>query len=218
MSSDSQLKDALKGLSNEKINIIIETGTYIGTGSSRIISESFIKSKSIEVFYTIEINYNNFLQAKRNLKNYKFVRCLYGSSLLLSEAINFIRNDDAILNHKNYENIFIDDTNDPISFYTREMEGLLNENKKTLGSLFLKKKENLLPNLILNNIDKSLFIVLDSAGGVGYLEFLNTYNLLKEKTFYILLDDIHHLKHFRSYRDIQYNKKFSILYENYAQG
>jgi hypothetical protein len=42
-------------------------------------------------------------------------------------------------------------------------------------------------------------ILLDSSGGVGYLEFKTTLDALNGKPFIIILDDIHHVKHHRSY-------------------
>ena len=54
-------------------------------------------------------------------------------------------------------------------------------------------------------------IVLDSAGGIGYLEFQTVLKVMGNSEYFILLDDIHHLKHFRSARDIKTDKSFEIL-------
>jgi hypothetical protein len=54
-------------------------------------------------------------------------------------------------------------------------------------------------------------IVLDSAGGIGYLEFLTTLKVMGNAEYMLLLDDVHHLKHFRGLRDLRTNKSFEIL-------
>ena len=56
-----------------------------------------------------------------------------------------------------------------------------------------------------------MLIVLDSAGGVGHMEFQITDELMKNKAYYLLLDDIHHLKHFRGYDIIKNRDDFSII-------
>jgi len=38
------------------------------------------------------------------------------------------------------------------------------------------------------------------------------------KSYYLVLDDVHHLKHFRSLIDIKKDKKFEILCENLEHG
>ena len=44
-----------------------------------------------------------------------------------------------------------------------------------------------------------------------YLEFQTVLKVMGNSEYFILLDDIHHLKHFRSARDIKTDKSFEIL-------
>jgi hypothetical protein len=61
-------------------------------------------------------------------------------------------------------------------------------------------------------------VLLDSAGGVGFLEFKTVLQILEGSSFFIILDDIHHLKHFRSYAHIKSDPSFMILGENLQHG
>jgi hypothetical protein len=70
---------------------------------------------------------------------------------------------------------------------------------------------NLLPSLIKKFEGHKMLLVLDSAGGVGHMEFQITDELMKNKNYYILLDDTHHLKHFRGYDIIKNRGDFSII-------
>ena len=55
-----------------------------------------------------------------------------------------------------------------------------------------------------------MLIVLDSAGGVGHMEFQITDELINNKNYYILLNDTHHLKHFRGYDIIKIEAIFLL--------
>jgi hypothetical protein len=66
-------------------------------------------------------------------------------------------------------------------------------------------------NLIKELNSHNLLIVLDSAGGVGHMEFQITDELMKDKNYYLLLDDTHHLKHFRGLDIIKNRGDFTII-------
>ena len=214
MSDDAELHRLMRQLAAlNEIDYIIETGTYNGLGSTTAISECFSGSQRLKKLYTIEVDYVNYTTAKRNLKNYPFVECVYGSSVNLRDAINFVENDTAIKNHLLYDNIFIDNIEDPVSFYINELKGkLIDKNAGFLQKIFRpSRKPDLLNTLINKLLPGTLFIVLDSAGGVGHLEFQIVQKNLSEADYYILLDDIHHLKHFRDFETIRTNKEFKLL-------
>ena len=75
----------------------------------------------------------------------------------------------------------------------------------------IEPQYNLLPSLIKEFSNSEVLIVLDSAGGVGHMEFQITDELMKNKSYYILLDDTHHLKHFRGYEIIKNRGDFTII-------
>jgi hypothetical protein len=224
MNKDVDLINSLNDLAkNNTIKYIIETGTHRGLGSTTMLANAFKGSSSLIRLNTIEIDYTNFSMAKKNLSHFSFINCCYGCSLDLNEAIAYVKKDEAILNHEKYPEIFIDNAKDPINFYVKELEGRLNESSNNIIKQFLKKilypsknstikpQYNLLPKLIKDFSNEEMLIVLDSAGGVGHMEFQITDELMKNKNYYILLDDTHHLKHFRGYDIIINRGDFSII-------
>ena len=191
-------------INNIKIQEIIETGTFDGNGSTKTLAKTNISLK------TIECNTDNFNRAKINLQNYSNIEFINAFTLNRSDMIKFIKNDFFLYN-KEYLNDcqIMTDHDNPEIFYIGE----LNNNSSI--------EENVLFDLINN--DKKQIIFLDSAGGVGYLEFLEVMKLNKEFLVnkHIILDDIFHVKHFRSYEYLILNNiKFKIidnrlLYFNY---
>ena len=224
MNKDVVLINSLNNLAKKNIiKYIIETGTHRGLGSTTMLGNAFKNSSTLVSLNTIEIDYTNFSVAKKNLSHFSFINCCYGCSLDLNEAITYVKKDEAILYHEKYPEIFIDNAKDPINFYVNELEGKLNESSDSIIKKFLKKllrpsknskinpQYNLLPKLIKEFYNDEMLIVLDSAGGVGHMEFQITDELMKNKAYYLLLDDTHHLKHFRGYDIIKNRGDFSIL-------
>lgn len=214
--------EVIKGINSKKrITHIIETGTYLGTGSTKIIAKAIINNKP-DVFITMEANWRSWRRARINLAKFEFVKPLWGKSVATAEAINFIENDDTIKNHSMYENIYIDGGKDPITFYKNEILGnfgysrlkYINKIYKFIENRNLAKYysgEDLLKTYLEKYKDNEPLIVLDSCGGIGFLEFTIVENIMSDSNYYILLDDINHLKHFRSYKRIQATKEFEIL-------
>lgn len=231
MNKDVNLINSLAELASKNtIQHIIETGTHRGLGSTTMLANAFKNSSSLISLNTIEIDYTNYSLAKKNLSQFKFINCKYGCSLDLNEAITFVKNDEAILKHQMYAEVFIDNAIDPINFYVKELEGKLNESSNNIIKKFLKKilrpsknaniqpQYNLLPSLIKEFSSSELLIVLDSAGGVGHMEFQITDELMKNKSYYILLDDTHHLKHFRGYEIIMNRGDYTIINSSEKNG
>ena len=216
----NKIKDNLLQLfANNSIKVIVESGTYIGKGSTQMIINSYPKGETPEVFYTYEINYKFYTKAVKNLKNFPFVKPIWGLSIHPDEAKAYIKQDEAILNHEKYPDVYIDDIENPVAFYLNECDGYLSkDNSGILNKLFpITPKEgeepefNLLEKLLVKHNDGSPLIVLDSAGGTGYLEFITVEKTLQGKEFWILLDDIHHLKHFRSFEKIKTSSNYTII-------
>ena len=157
---------------------IVETGTNTGLGSTAILAKMGIPVVSLEC------SPSNYQQAKFNLNRHSHVTLLNGLSLSKKDMVEFIIKDKTV----HPENIMID-TPEPIPFYLTEIN--------------FNVPEDLLFPLIQNNKDQLIF--LDSAGGVGYLEYLKVMSLDKDllKTKTLVLDDIHHVKHYRSVKDLE---------------
>lgn len=177
---------------------VIETGTYLGLGTTASLidavkaSKQWKKGNSVHI-HTIEANYNNYMKAKQNLSEYEiWVHLYHGLSLDLGECLNFIENDDVLLNHENYPDIYFDSP-DPVQFYSDEVKGQL----KAFGE-GPQGKDGIMYSLALDNSKKNPLFVLDSAGGMGFLEYQRVIGMMGENIFYIWLHDVDHLKHFRS--------------------
>jgi hypothetical protein len=217
-------------IQSKQITHFLETGTFNGLGSTTMIAEAIIKAGvPVEVFYTLERDPFYYNVARKHLKKYPFIVQVLGLSVGEEEAIHFLNNDEFLSNHQAYDDIFIDDIKDPRSFYINEIKGNLSGQKKSVLNPFIKFVKNILnptPRAKDNQLrkiasviaDKKPLILLDSAGGIGYLEFLTVMEVMKNRPFTIILDDTHHIKHWRSRRDILANPNFEVLYESKTHG
>jgi len=230
MSADELFLAALDTLflTNE-IGAIVESGTYVGSGSSTMLAKSIIKSgKTIPAFITIEVDKSFYKKAVRNLAKYKFITPIWGLSISTAEAKAFIENDEAILHHEKYPDIFIDTLDEPASFYLNEVNGQLS---RVGERSFFRKIKNLISPSNKTSFEENVFeriippiknvvplFLLDSAGGLGYLEFQKVKTMMDGNTHFLILDDIHHLKHFRSYRDVSEDSNYQIIAKNLENG
>lgn len=227
MHDDKQLREALKStIEQERINYVIETGTYQGLGSTTFVAESFQEDSPPRIFVTMEANWISWRRAKRNLSRFTFVRPLWGKSVETKEALTFIQNDDLLRNHQDYKDLFIDNIDDPIAFYSNEVLGKLGSWRFRLANIianllfraFNYQGEDLLRHYLLQFRDKKPLVVLDSAGGIGFLEFSIVLETMLSYPYLILLDDIHHVKHYRSFIHIRSDSSFSIIALNEQSG
>jgi len=169
----SEFRNVVKDLlSNNEVDDIVETGTYNGLGSTSIFAET---NKYV---FTIECNFNNFSIASRNLSNFENVCVIHGLSINRNELIKGLL-------HENFDIDTKYDSSYPKAFYMRE----ISHNVVVENAL----------DLFANN-DRKQLVFLDSAGGVGYLEFNSFMSYPEEylKNKILMLDDISHIKHKRS--------------------
>jgi hypothetical protein len=230
MSTDKLFLTALDTLfATNKINAIVESGTYVGLGSTTMLAKAILKSgKPLPNFITIEVDELSYRKALKNLAKYSFITPTWGLSVSVADAKEFIKNDDAILNHEKYPDIFIDTIDNPASFYLNEVNGQLSRINQI--SFFQKIKnwrspsnktafeENILQRVVPAIKNANPLFLLDSAGGLGYLEFQTVKKLIGENTHFLILDDIHHLKHFRSFRDVSEDSNYKIIAKNIENG
>jgi hypothetical protein len=200
-----------------EIDIAIETGTFLGEGSTRFVAECFRRTTPPKRFVTVELLFQNWCRAKANLRPYAFVDCRWGSTVDIAAALRFLATDDALVNHRNYHGIYIDDTEDPVAWYSRELRGQLafSPSVEVSGDArnFLWDGENLLTRLLETHRDHRPLVILDSAGGIGWLEFQILLREMAARPFFLLIDDTHHLKHFRSLEHIRRSPDFRLIGE-----
>lgn len=208
---------------------IFETGTYEGRGSSTLLAEAVVDAAIPCEFITAEIDWQSWRKARRNLRRFPFVRTVWGSSLRHQEALRFLGQDEVLRNHARIPDVYIDDVHAPYDFYLNELRGSLSGHTFwRLGRrarllyladrIFRYKGEDLLARTLRRWRDSSPLAVLDSAGGVGWLEFQTLLSAVGNHPFAVLLDDVHHLKHFRSREFIHRSPAFEILHESKAHG
>ena len=203
-SIDTNFKEAIKNcIKKNNINAIIETGTYRGNGSTKVICEAVSNNKKSEIF-SIESNEKNIIHASEYLlKNnlYNKVQILHGLSIPKALIPNESQIQELIENYKDHK-IYIDHNED-------------SRVKKYCDELKCSNINDSLLSYCLDRIDEKeeLLIILDSAGHLGYIEFCYLLTLLKRK-FFIALDDIFHLKHHESYRMIKADKRFKLVFKS----
>lgn len=193
-----------KYLSVNKPEIIIETGTYHGEGSTRLIAY-LIKSLELETseFYSIECNPENIQKAKDNLNNrdlYDYVNIIEGLSIPRSMLPSHEQICVDIRDAKN-KRVFVDHDVVDYGFYVKESQV---DNLKEEGSL---------GKLLMQFHGEIDFLLLDSAGHIGTLEFQYALGHIKAPCA-IALDDTKHLKHYRSLEIIKNSKRFKLIHES----
>ncbi|QMW02393.1 hypothetical protein [Spirosoma foliorum] len=224
MSTDERFKETLHQLfTQNQIDYIIETGTWLGTGSTKTIATTVEGKHQPKAYYTIEGNLTFHTIARFNLRKWDFVKPLWGDTVAKEQALKFIQQDEALHHHEAYPDVFIDTLDNPVQFYTNELEGKLGKNPVInavdwFGSTFLHRKEDLLRSLLLRHQDLRPLVLLDSAGGIGWLEYQTVRNTLANRPYWLILDDIHHLKHFRSFADVQQRDDFRVIDYSVADG
>ena len=179
---------------------IVETGTYLGLGSTLTICEALYgNGLPIDQFYTIEVNPAFYMQACDNLAARGFKpRLLRGLSVpraLLPTQADIQRETlDAVAD----PTVFID--HDParrVFHYHKETH-------------FPDALDDLLGYVLRSFEGAPDFLMLDSAGHMGFIEFQYALTLLKSPC-YLALDDVYHIKHCRSLKLIQSDSRFKLL-------
>ena len=210
MREDAVLRGALtKLIAAEGIDIAIETGTFLGMGSTKFTAECFLQVAPPKRFVTIELNFSNWCQAKVNLRPYPFIDCRWAASVATETAINFINNDEMLRDHRNYHGIYIDDIDNPVAWYTRELIPDAKINQETKAVLW--DGEDFLPRSLQVHAAHRPLVTLDSAGGIGLLEFQTLLQHMGDREFFLLLDDTHHIKHYRSLQHVSNSPDFNIV-------
>jgi hypothetical protein len=206
-------------ITSDRIAHVVETGTHEGLGSTRFLAESFPADAEPQSFVTIEASWQHWRRARRNLRRFPFVRPLWGHTLDVRSAIAFVERDEYIQEHERFPDVFIDDVEDPVGFYAREIRGELAGRPRGLRRrvLFVIDRwlhyggERLLTRSLLSVRDANPLVLLDSAGGTGWLEFNAVRETMGDRPYVLLLDDVHHVKHFRSLAHVRHDPLFEIL-------
>ncbi|MBN1818551.1 MAG: hypothetical protein JW828_14405, partial [Sedimentisphaerales bacterium] len=179
---------------------IIETGTFHGTGTTTVIAQT-LRSLGLDdaVFFTIEVNPVNHYRAQQNLAASALqVHCLNGLSvprIMLPDRDDIRRRTVADLPDAD---IFVDHKEEKrVELYFAETD-------------FTQVPDNLLYQCLKEFDFRPDFVLLDSAGHMGNVEFNYLIENLRGPC-YIALDDIYHVKHHKSFEQIKTDPRFEIL-------
>lgn len=192
MACSNDLKQNIADLIKEHtITKVIETGTYFGLGTTKAVLEGF-KSHGMEYdFVSIEVNPEHHAQAKANNigTDVKFV---LGRSIPKSlEPVSFSWDVpyDIIVDHSEKD---------------RERNYRMETNYNVPDAV-LSIAKDMKPELV----------ILDSAGYMGLIEFKYLMSLLPDHSFFLVLDDTGHVKHYDTLQLIKSMPgKFQIYWES----
>jgi len=181
---------------------IIETGTFEGTGTTAIIG-SAIKSAGIQgaEFFSIEVDPEHLETARRNVQEKGIdVRLKLGLSiprrlLLTKQQI-----------HQQYVLRVVDGIH--VEYSERDRAGGYFQETD-----FADVPDDVLGELLAYFSYQPHFVLLDSAGHLGYVEFQYVIGRLKGPCV-LALDDTKHVKHFESVLKIKADARFKVLAES----
>ncbi len=190
---------------NIKPRKIIETGTYHGEGTTQVIA-SAIKELGINEakFFSLECNPDNYAQAVNNLNKNNLlllVNLLNGLSTPRKCLPTIQEIENQHVKNIEYDNIFVDH---------KEHERALLYFKETD---FSNVPDDLLGVCLRQFNHSPDFVLLDSGGHMGNIEFNYLLRQLKGECF-IALDDIYHIKHHKSYLQIKSDPRFELIVES----
>lgn len=179
---------------------IIETGTYHGTGTTAIIA-SALREAMIDdaVFFSIEVNPHNFRKALSNLARQSLVvsvlnglsvpRCLLPSMEQIEQYyVHNVETDGIFVDHEEARRAML---------YHQETD-------------YPDALDDLLGRCVRECEGRPDFVLLDSGGHMGYVEFRYVLPLIHGPC-HIALDDIYHVKHHRSFRELQQDPRFELV-------
>ncbi|WP_321493265.1 class I SAM-dependent methyltransferase [uncultured Desulfobacter sp.] len=181
---------------------IVESGTYHGTGSTKTICEAIRDSGITEIkFYTIEVNPECYQKALVNLKKNRletFVTPVLGLSVPTSYLPNLEQINFSTIEEISSRDIFVDH---------KEIYRVANYYNETN---FDGVEDDMIGKILSEFDGKPDFVLLDSAGHLGFIEFEYVLSMIR-KPCLIALDDIFHVKHYKSYALIQKSPRFKMI-------
>ena len=182
-------------VAEETLTKVIETGTYLGVGTTKAILKG-MRIHGFEFdFISIEVNPKHYYQALANNVGVKGLHLLNGLSIPKSQLpidTTFNVPDHIVVDHQ---------PSVRSSLYQKEVA--------------FDVEDNLLKRAIDALDGKPELVVLDSAGHMGLIEFKHLMSLLPHHEFWLVLDDIGHVKHYQTMEFIKlYPEKYDITWQS----
>jgi cephalosporin hydroxylase len=179
---------------------VIETGTYHGNGSTAVIASALQQYGSENAsFYSIEVNPKFHQWAISNLaKRGLSVAVLNGLSVPRRMLPTIQQIERQYVTDVEADDVFVDhEEADRAIRYFSETD-------------FPNANDDLLGVCLADFEYRPDFVLLDSGGHMGHVEFLYLLPLLRD-TCYIALDDIYHVKHHQSFKQVQSDPRFELV-------
>jgi hypothetical protein len=186
-----------KIIQDNKIPRILETGTYHGLGSTKIFAEALAGSGQL---FTIDINHAYQMDARQNLKEFTNIVYFLGLSIPAKNIPTFEETEKWIAETKQLNPGIMVDYGGRADGYVCEVKPGQEYQDDWMG--------------ILLPLFQPQFILLDSAGHIGYAEFKHLMEVYNSWPFFLALDDVNHLKHWKTMEEIKTDARFTVLFEN----
>lgn len=179
---------------------IVETGTYFGTGTTTIIA-STLRDLGIDDarFVSIEVNPRHLQRARANLEKAGLsVELLHGLTVPRALLPSRQTIEQELVQNVIAPGLFVDHEElDRARLYFSETD-------------FPGLPDDLLGQVLRQFDYRPDFVLLDSGGHVGYVEFRYLIEQLRGPC-YLALDDIYHVKHHRSFGDVRTDRRFEVV-------
>ena len=180
---------------------VIETGTYLGSGTTLVIARA-LRELGLDdaTFYSIEVNPAHVRRAIDNLAKHGFVvDIMNGLSVPRAMLPSVAQIEDAYVRHVAADGLVVDhEEADRAKLYHRETD-------------FPNLPDDLLGKALAAFDYRPDFVLLDSGGHLGHVEFRYVIDKLRGPCV-IALDDVHHVKHYQSFRDIRADERFDVMF------
>lgn len=182
---------------------VIETGTFLGRGTTSIIWRAVRDLGLSTDITTIEVNPEHHRQAcEYFIANQMAIRAELGLSIPRNKLPDLATINEAFVTNA--------DTQDGYIYYDHnEMERA----QLYFGETAFDVPDNLLEAALRRCNYRPDFVLLDSAGHIGLAEFHHLLTLLQGDC-HLMLDDINHCKHAATMQEIRRDPRFEILVES----
>lgn len=180
---------------------LIETGTYHGSGTTTVIATALRDLRLGEAtFYSIEVNPRNVNRAQENLTRAGLagVAILHGLSIPRALLPTVEQIEQSLVRNVLADGLVVD-----------------HEESERARLYFGETNYPNLPDDLLGRVLREFdhcpdFVLLDSGGHLGFVEFRYVIDTIKGPCV-IALDDVGHVKHHRSYETIRRDERFDVI-------
>ena len=194
MTSSGAFNIALETIvANNKLTKVIETGTYLGQGTTAAIIRGLQAHGEPFKFFSIEVNPSNYSKAVMNVGKIEGVYLLNALSISKSDlpkAVEFTDYPEWVV----------------VDYQEKQRE------KAYITEVSYNVRDNQLYECLKVFEGKPELVVLDSAGHIGLQEFEELMKWV-QGDFFLALDDINHVKHYKTVEKIKQDERFKIVWE-----